>query len=291
VSDLLTELQLSNKVIVYKELKLKHYKNILKCLYSEPINPSNLFLNLNFILEQITNLTKEEIINLNCLEYLLLLLEIRTISIGSSIFAIYNTESKPVNIDISLNKTITEVLNCLNNFKPLQFKDKNIELNFVIPVVKDLMYKKFLYVKEDVNQLPLKYLKTINYHSKEMNKYIEQYYFFKPSVKEYSIKLSLETTNFIQLIKILFNENLLSVYDNIFYLCKICNMSAEYLENCTYGEFRIFVKKTEEMLQKQIKQPPVVEQSNESAQFDPVDINSLYGNDTPINITPSEFTP
>jgi hypothetical protein len=287
VSDLLTELQLSNKIVVYRELKLKHYKNLLKCLYSEPINVSNLFLNLNFILEQITNLTKEEITNLNCLEYLLLLLEIRTTSIGSSIFAIYNAENEPVNIEIPLNKTIVEIQNCLNNFKPLQFIDANVELNFIVPQIKDLTIKKYLWVKEDISNLPLKYLKNINQYTKKINKYIEQYYFFNPNVEKYSIKLSLKTTNFIQFIKILFNENLFSIYENIFYLSKICNMSAEYLENCTYGEFKIFVKKTEEMLQKQTT--PL--QVNEEQEFTPIDINSLYGNKNIADISPSEFTP
>jgi hypothetical protein len=291
VSELLTALKVSNKEIIYKELKLKQYKTILKCLYTDPIDIPNLILNLNNILTLITNLTIEEISNLNLLEYLFILTEIRITSIGSSIFAVHNNSNKPVNIEIPLNKTRAEILKCIEDFVPLLYKDANTTLNFSIPFIKDLTDKEFLFVNEEVNNLPVRYLKIIKNYTKKINSFFNSYYFFNPGIKEFNLKLSLNKYDYIQLIKILFNENLLSIYDNLFYLSKICNMSSEYLENGTYGEFKVFVKKTEEMLQKQIKQPPVVEQSNESDQFDPVDINSLYGNDTPINITPSEFTP
>lgn len=287
MSDFLTELKFTNKKIIYKELKLKQYKTVLKCLYTDPIDVPNLLLNLNNILTRVTNLTEDEILNLNLLEYIFLLTEIRTTSIGSSIFAIYNNSDTPINIEIPLKKTSIEVLNCLNNFKPLIYEDSKIILNFSIPLVRNLTNKKFLYVNEDIENLPVRYLKIIQNYTNKLDNYFNQYYFFNSGIKEYDLKLSLNKNEYIQLIKILFNENLLSIYDNLFYLSKICNISSEYLENCTYGEFKIFVKKTEEILQKQIKPIP----STDNNAYDPVDINSLYGNDISPNITPSEFTP
>lgn len=289
--DFLTALKLTNKEVIYKELKLKQYKNLLKCLYADPIDASNLLLNLNNILKQLTNLTEQEILNLNLLEYLTLLIDIRVTSIGNSIFAVYNAENESVNIDIPLNNTLNEIKKCLNEFKTFTYKDSITEITFDIPTVNNFLNKEFFYIKEDENyikQLPVKYLKIINKNFKKFNSYIEQYYFFNPGIKKYSIKFSLDKINYIQLIKILFNENLISIYDNIFYLSKICNISSDYLENCTYGEFKIFVKKTEEMIQKQIKQPV---NNTEDSGYEPVDINSLYGNDESLNITPSEFTP
>jgi hypothetical protein len=290
VNGLLTYLQLSNKQVIYKELKLKHYKTLLKCLIGDQIDVSNLLLNINNILQDITNLTLDEILNLNLLEYLLLLTEIRITSIGSTIFAVSKSSKHTFNIEIPLNKTLDEIKNCINNYKPLFFKN----LNFVIPLVKDIVNKKeFLYIKEDVTNLPVRYLKDINQGNKKFNSYFQQYYFFNlPTNKQYSLKLSVNLKDFIELIKILYNENLISIYDNIYYLSKLCNFSAEYLENCTYGEFKIFVKKTESILQKKIKPlPPIIEPL--VPEFDPVDINSLYGNNEGIdtNITSSEFTP
>lgn len=288
MSELLTSFQLNNRQIVYKELKLKQYKTLLKCLITEPIDSFNLIFNLNNILEQITNLTQEDILNLNLLEYLLLLTEIRTTSIGSSIFAVYKTEEENIDIEIPLKATLNEIQNCLNNFEPLQYKDSNTQLNFIIPKIKNILNKKEpLYINEDITDLPVRYLKKITSLSKQFNEYFKKYYFFKPIIEKYSISLSVDSIEYIEIIKILFNENLISVYENIFYLSKICNMSSEYLENCTYGEFKIFVKKTEEMLYKKTKQTqPIPDES----QYEPVDVNSLYGNDD-LNITRSEFTP
>lgn len=290
MNGLLTYLQLSNKQVIYKELKLKHYKTLLKCLIGNQIDVSNLLLNINNILQDITNLTLDEILNLTLLEYLLLLTEIRITSIGSTIFAVSKSSKHTFNIEIPLNKTLDEIKNCINNYEPLFFRN----LNFVIPLVKDIVNKKeFLYIKEDVTNLPVRYLKDINQGNKKFNSYFQQYYFFNlPTNKQYSLKLSVNLKEFIELIKILYNENLISIYDNIYYLSKLCNFSAEYLENCTYGEFKIFVKKTESILQKKIKPlPPIIEPL--VPEFDPVDINSLYGNNEGFdtNITSSEFTP
>ena len=287
MSSLITKLQLPGKEVIYKELKLKQYKTILKCLVSTPIDRYNLFLNLNTILVQITNLTEEEILNLNLLEYLLLLTEIRVTSIGSSIFAVYKGTDESINIEIPLQKTLEEIQKCLNGFKQLQLDIADIKLNFVIPKVKNLISNKPVnYTDIDINELPARYLKIINKSLKEFNSYFKKYYFFKPPIEKYSVKLSASINEFTDIIRILFNENLLSVYNNIYYLSKFCNMSAEYLENCTYGEFKIFVKKTEELLLKNTKN---ITTNIEENHYEEVDINSLYGND--LSISNSEFTP
>jgi len=291
VSDLLTCLQLSSKQVVYKELKLKQYKTILKCLIAEPIDISNLFLNLNSILKALTNLTEEEILNLNFLEYFLLLTEIRITSIGNYIFAVSKIGNTSLNIEIPLNKTLEEIKRCINNFKPFKYEN----LNFVIPKIKDIIDSKdFLCIEEkNVIDLPVLHFKKINQAIKKFNNYFEQFYFFESTAnKKYSLRLSISLDSYINLIKILYNENLLSIYDNIYYLSKICNFSSEYLENCTYGEFKIFVKKTEEILQKRVKRSNVKIQPLEEPSFDQINMDSFYGkDDTDLNISRSEFTP
>jgi hypothetical protein len=288
VSDLLTALQLSNKTVIYKELKLRQYKTILKCLINDSIDAHNFLLNLNNILKTITNLSEEEILNLNFLEYLLLLTEIRVTSLGSSIFAVYKQGNDSMNIEIPLYTTIESIKKCIDNFKPLQVVEDNTTLSFVLPKIKDVFeQKKFLCISEDVSNLPARHLKSIKKNIRYTEQQVEKFNFFDASIKKYNIKLSINLQNFIQLIKILFNENLISVYDNIFYLSKICNISSEYLENCTYGEFKIFVKKTEELFQKTVNPSTKTDEQF----FEPVDINSLYGNDDSLQVSRSEFTP
>jgi hypothetical protein len=292
VTGLLTTVNINNKKIVFNELKLKDYKTILKCLVSEPIDPDNLFLNINQILKKITNLSIKDIEDLNLLEYLLLLVHIRVIGIGSSIFGVYKNEEASINVEISLHNTIQQIESCLTNFQFKIFEQDLIKITTTIPSIKQfLSFKSYPQFKEEVNNLPLKYLKNIQQLISDYDQYFANYYFFKSPIDKYSIKINLQKDSYCQLIKILFNENLITVYDNIYYLCKFSQLTPNYLENCTYGEFKIYIKKTEELLYKSSKpQPPPVQE--EETFYDPVDINSLYGNEdtTPV-ISRSEFTP
>jgi hypothetical protein len=289
VASLLTAVSVNNKNIVFKELKLKDYKTILKCLISEPIDTDSLFLNLNNILVKITNLTLEDVLNLNLLEYLLLLTHIRITSVGSAIFGVYKNNEESINVEINLYKTIQTLETFLQEFKENNYKDNTLTLTTIIPSINDLINNKDpIYIKENVNKLSIKYLKVVKSLTEKYNQFIQNFYFYKSPIEKYSIKLSFIKKEYCQLIKILFNENLLNVYDSIYYLCKLSHLTPKYLENCTYGEFKIYVKKTEEILYKNNK-PPV--ENNHEPLYDPVDISSLYGNEDDPPITRSEFTP
>jgi hypothetical protein len=293
----LTTLYLYKKQpIIYKELTLKEYKNILKSLLSDPIDTDSILLNLNRILINITSLKEEELINLNLLEYLALLVNIRQVSIGNSIFATYKTETDNINIEINLQETFDEIINCLKKDRTIIINDNNINLKLSIPKIKNLLNKNDnLYCDQNINDLPAKYFAPINNKINTLNKQINNFYFFKSPIEKYSIKLSLKLIDYFQLIKILFNDNLLTIYNNIFYLSKICHLTPDYLENSTYGEFKIFVKKVQEMSEQSASNTNnQSEVDSDANDFDPVDIDSLYGNENeepPSNITRSEFTP
>jgi hypothetical protein len=296
VNGLYTKLKLLDKEIIHGELNVKDYKVILKCLLGDTLDIPALYLNLNSILLKITNLKEDELHNLNIIEYFLLLLSIRSNSIGGIIFATYNGEKK-INLQIPLNEIIEELTFFLENYQPLAINIKNVSTTITIPKIKEFISKEDLSFTNDIivnsnttidiEQLPVCVYKQINDKINFLKKDINNLHFYKPVVEDYIIKFSSNLNEYGSLIKILFNENLLSVYDNIFYLSKVSNFSAEYLENCTYGEFKLFVKKTENLYKNTTSTPtqslPVEDE------MDQVDIDSLYGRD--LNITPSEFTP
>jgi len=58
---------------------------------------------------------------------------------------------------------------------------------------------------------------------------------------EYKIPFDINIYNLAFFIKILFLDDLMSIYNNIYSLTTNSHMSGEYLENCTVGEFQIFV--------------------------------------------------
>lgn len=296
MNGLYTKLKLLDKEIIHGELNVKDYKVILKCLLGDTLDIPALYLNLNSILLKITNLKEDELYNLNIIEYFLLLLSIRSNSIGGIIFATYNGEKK-INLQIPLNEIIEELTFFLENYQPLAINIKNVSTTITIPKIKEFISKEDLSFTNDIivnsnttidiEQLPVCVYKQINDKINFLKKDINNLHFYKPVVEDYIIKFSSNLNEYGSLIKILFNENLLSVYDNIFYLSKVSNFSAEYLENCTYGEFKLFVKKTENLYKNTTSTPtqslPVEDE------MDQVDIDSLYGRD--LNITPSEFTP
>ena len=296
MNGLYTKLKLLDKEIIHGELNVKDYKVILKCLLGDTLDIPALYLNLNSILLKITNLKEDELYNLNIIEYFLLLLSIRSNSIGGIIFATYNGEKK-INLQIPLNEIIEELTFFLENYQPLAINIKNVSTTITIPKIKEFISKEDLSFTNDIivnsnttidiEQLPVCVYKQINDKINFLKKDINNLHFYKPVVEDYIIKFSSNLNEYGSLIKILFNENLLSVYDNIFYLSKVSNFSAEYLENCTYGELKLFVKKTENLYKNTTSTPtqslPVEDE------MDQVDIDSLYGRD--LNITPSEFTP
>ena len=295
MNGLYTKLNLLDKEIIHGELNVKDYKIILKCLLGDTLDVPALFLNLNNILLKITNLKKEELYNLNIIEYFLLLLSIRTNSIGGIIFATYNGEKK-INLQIPLNEIIEELTYFLENYQPFTINIKNISTVVTLPKIKDFLVKEDQSFIEDISinntvvnieQLPVSVYKKINDKISLLKNNINNLYFYKPVIEDYIIKFTSNLKEYVSLIKILFNENLLSVYDNIFYLSKVSNFSAEYLENCTYGEFKLFVKKTENLYKNTTPTP--VQSLPVEDEMDQVDIDSLYGRD--LNITPSEFTP
>jgi hypothetical protein len=195
------------------------------------------------------------------------------------------------------SEIIEELTYFLETHQSLAINIKNVSTTISVPKINEFISKGDLsFVNNitvnnsttiDIEQLPVCVYKQINDKINFLKKNINNLHFYKPVVEDYIIKFSSNLNEYGSLIKILFNENLLSVYDNIFYLSKVSNFSAEYLENCTYGEFKLFVKKTENLYKNTTSTPtqslPVEDE------MDQVDIDSLYGRD--LNITPSEFTP
>jgi len=298
VSSLLIPLQFKNKTVIHKELKVKDYKSLLKCLVNEPLDLNSLVLNLNATLKKITNLTEQEINDLDIIEYFLLLLNIRMYSIGSSIFTVYKKEE--LNIEISLQPLLDSLTTFSKEDYIFTVNKKDYTFKFVVPSIKQFLIEDELSFVTILNNdiqpgdLPISFIKFINKNIKTIKDKINKIFFYKSPIDKYSIKFSGNRAEYFSLIKLLFNENLLTIYDNILYLSKVCNISSNYLENCTYGEFKIFVKKTEEMLY-QLKNKTtdntLVNDLDNENEYEPVDINSLYGNDPSPQITKSEFTP
>lgn len=266
--------------LFYKELKVKHLKTIYKCLIGNDIDINILFANLNNILIQLTSLSEEKIKKISVVDFFLLLFEIRCSSIGDLIFAEVNIKEKNTKIEISIPKILQKIKSIDLSFLLQEETIDRFVIEYDLPSIDKLIYANeqhdaFLniFVKSvktknttisftDIesnnidrvfNKLPVKVTTKIFKRSTEIIKYFNELNLldYLPEYTDIRIPLNFNIKNLAIIIKLLFGNQLLSLYENIFALCKIGNFTPEYIENCTPGEYLLLVKKLEEMNKRQ----------------------------------------
>lgn len=298
---------ISNKDIIYNELKVRHLKILLKCLTSNSPDPILLFNNLDNILTEITNLSIDEIKSLNFLEYFILVLQIRSTSMGGIIFAETNTDP-PIKLQINIEKIIEqlkEINNTILKIETVQdfiirYKlptiDEIIKLNnSIIDNHDSLFLQGFFYQNNNINfksltkeeqktildNLPAKISQTLFKNTKEI---IDTFsginlLSYLPQTENICLYFNFNIQNLILLIELLFEMSLLSLYENYLVLCKVSNLTPEFIEESTPGEYILYIKKLQELT------------SSNKGQQKNVLVNNL--GQTPFDDigTRSEFTP
>jgi len=272
---------LSDREIFYKELQIKYIKTIYKSLIGEDIDPEILLSNLNNVLKKISTLSLQEINSLNFLDYFTLLFNICITSTGNIIFAQLNNED---NTTVEIN--IYKFLEVINSYKINTLLEpeifNNIKIYYTLPTLQnivkisqkdrnDTIYHYFInkiifqdteinfsFFSESETKLILEKLpvKITTHIIKKINTIFDTFNKINllaniPYLKEKTIPFNFNINNLIDLIKILFGEDLLTLYENIFALCKLGNFTPEYIENCTPGEYILYVKKLDSIMNKQ----------------------------------------
>jgi hypothetical protein len=273
-----------NKVdsVFYKELKVKHLKVVYKSLLGDAPDPEIVFINFDKIITSLTTVTEKQINNFNFIEYFLLLLEFRITSIGNIVFA--QLQDSSTKVEFNLNK-IKQQLQKLNNkqqninyndttvvfdypnINELLYinKNKNFE-NVYICFIKQIIIKdkvidfKNISIEEKNNIFELLPAKLSSKLIKLVVESIEQFnkvnlVSYLTSLKNVTLAFNFNIVNLIIFLKFIFGDNLLSLYENIFALCKLGNLTPEYIENCTPGEYLLLVKKLEQLSAESNKPP------------------------------------
>jgi hypothetical protein len=101
-----------------------------------------------------------------------------------------------------------------------------------IKIFNNLPIKSSFYVRER-----LKYLNNIF-----TNVNLLSYMGMPENIK---LPFSLNVQDLLFLLKIIFNDNLAVMYENIFMISKYSNISADYIDKCTPGEYDIYIKNLE----------------------------------------------
>lgn len=266
------------KDITYSELKIKHLKNLQKSLVGDP-DFDIVLLNIDNILAEITDLSLQEIQQLDLVEYFTLLCHIRTTCIGNIVYAEL-TQQKNIKLSINIDEIISQLAEI--NYKEI-LTDENIDNNisikyrlpcprelpslltndieiFCIPFIKSIAinntvfdFSNFSFDEKvvTIKKLPAKITSDLY---KKIYKVLEIYTKTNllehiKDVKEF-IPFSFNSKSYVALISLLYGDQLLSIYDNIFLLCKFGNFTPSYIEECTPGEYYIFCRKLETFMAK-----------------------------------------
>lgn len=277
MADFTTKIDLLQNSIFVKELKVKHFKILLKTLLGDDPSPVDVFTNLIGIFSEITNLSAEELKNLSVIDFVLLILQVRCISIGGSI-QLELTDEKNTKIQLNLNRVIDnlknftgiETVQIIENCK-IEYQYTSLK-NFLIPSVARnelINLKDFIKTFHIPNNLSIEISKIdeqtflqlftalpANYSTKifkHITKIIEHtgQIDLLQHLSDKNLSLFLTPNTFLFFLQILFSKNLLPLYENIFALCKFAHLSPEYIEESTPGEYTIFVKILERILKEQ----------------------------------------
>lgn len=310
---LINSVTINNSNVFYKELLVKHLKIIYKTLVGDEPDPTTVINNFNNIIIELTNLTIEDIYNLSFVDYFLLLFELRCTSIGNTIFAEL-TDKENTKIEININKFIEAIKQI--NLKKILTTDfiENFEVIYKIPSIldcveinkkenfetshryflKQIKYNNLIIefntldniaCQKILEKIPAKITAAIIKKTYQIMEYFNQINLLTTitALQDRTLAFNFNINNIIFLIKLLFGDQLMSLYDNIFMLCKQSNFTPEYIENCTPGEYFLYIKKLEAQAPKR--------RSNEIDISNSDQVNSdPFANLPPIT-SRSEFTP
>jgi hypothetical protein len=238
----------------------------------------NVFTNLLNILTDTTFYNTDKLQSLSIIDFLLIIIHLRCISIGNSI-QLEIKDQKNTKITLNLYKVI-EILKQPLNFNLTQ-DVKNIKIEYCFLSVKDFLFannnidnellalkghikkiyfsdKEYIEVSKLDNEsflqlfkaLPASYSAIIFKHIAELTQQLNQINILK-HLTDKNLSLYLNQNTFTFILQILFSKNLLPLYENIFALAKFANISPKYIEQCTPGEYIIFVKLLESILKEQ----------------------------------------
>ena len=272
-----TTVELLTKSVEISELYLKDIKDVLKSFMYVGEKPIILQNTLNSILRIRTSLTAQEIEELNIVDYIILLISLKSISASGTTKLTININNTPSTLNLDTYKII-DILKAKTDIEAL-LQDTVIQgvcVKYKLPTMLQVLESTntidvFLFVDSiNINnsnsvcmnklsiqekrvicdKLPLLIKKNIDSTVSRIYKHFSDINLLEPYNfnGEITLPFSIESKTFTLILSIIFNENLMTIYENMFMLCKYANMSAEYLESVTPGEYAIFVSFLEKII-------------------------------------------
>lgn len=260
---------LSNNKLICSELTVADYKQILKCSFGDEPDLQLFSETICAILENLTNKPADFFKILPISDILCLLIDLRLRSMGDVVTVSLKNDERQTALDLNLGLIKEDVEQFYKQFSSTKLEQKDMDIFMSVPSIEMLSTKtddEYLYfikgvklknkelfeltnvqmASEFFERIPAKAASKIINHCQEFIKNIQSMNLLS-RYEGIDQKLGFIPTieNLLWFVKLMFNEPLDSFYDNIFYLAKHVNMSPQYIESCTPGEYIYFTKKLE----------------------------------------------
>ncbi len=264
------------------ELKVRDYKEILKCSFGDEPNKTIFVETLCDVFSKISNKPIEYFKQLSILDLFCLLVDVKINSHEEICKLIITKNEKRMNLELNLIHVKNEILDFYQKNKFLPLYQNDIEILLDCPSAIRLLendnddYISFIQgfqVTRETKQtlirptdnkqafllmdkfLPKTYLNVVNLvyaFNKSLSKinFLSRY-----DIKESSLTFSLSIDSLIWFTKLLFSEPLNVFYDNLFQLSYTGHINTEYLENSIVGEYNYFVTSLQQILNVNNKTP------------------------------------
>jgi hypothetical protein len=257
------------------EISVKQYKELLKCIWPENPAPASTLDSLFELFSELADKPVSFFYTLSLLELFMFILGLRIQTFGPICnLTVKNDEDKQVTVNLNLIPVyqITKQVYHLTSNTIIDLDGLKVKLS--LPKITRLFEKAdegcLLFLDEitttegtsiqiETNKQAQEFFDAISpklaqiifNKAENIANEIQSINFFSTYSSLETQKLPLFTTADILLwyTKLFFSEELDTLYDNIFYLSHIGHMDANYIENCTPGEYIFFVKKLEHVLQ------------------------------------------
>lgn len=288
------ESKLFEESLMFEELKLKYYKDLLKCLYGEEPDKQTFLTTIFEICSKITDKPKSFFENLNFIEFLMLLIDLRMSILGPTCKIIIDQNNKTMSLDLNFNILKEDLIQAFKEISKVVITDNNkIFVNLECPSLSRMFLNNFdqdctqfikkvslkkesqlIEISIDTNNqareifehlLPKLSIQIIEHSKTFLQTCIETNFFKRYNLKEqktFNFMPSLES--FIWFLKLIFNDSLTTIYENLFYLSYAGKMDLNYIENCTVGEYLFYVNTLKGVLDKQNSAPEQQPQMNEN---------------------------
>lgn len=273
-----TTLNLHDLKVIVREANFKAYKTFNKVLFFAQ-QTEMFYENVKHFIQCHTNLSACQITTLNITELLILLLEIRALSLGNTInimvdntkeVASHSNEQNALHeptfttYNKSAYKLQKDLLNVLNEeyvtFDEFKIKLKSPTLLecgsntlFTHHFVDWIEYKGEQTIfngnnkKEMFENLPFLIhdtllLKINNYIKLFENISLVDITSFDNKTKDVKIKFSYNYDFLVHVIKLMFSNNLMTLHENTYRMSQFAHIDLNYLDNCTPGEVFLYMK-------------------------------------------------